>query len=99
MERKLVVDGGNGAQAEPSLDHQPQNIVTRIVAKIISYVFHPLFVPVYIAWFLLTVYPFFFSNFSDTQYNIPATKHTIIFSPIILPVFSTLEKSASVAKK
>ena len=37
--------------------HQPQHAVIRTVAKIISYLFHPLFVPVLIAWFLIRVQP------------------------------------------
>jgi hypothetical protein len=31
----------------------------RIVAKLISYIFHPLFIPVYISWFLIFMNPLF----------------------------------------
>jgi hypothetical protein len=48
---------------------------------------------------LNTISPFFFHDFTNTQYSIPTSIHTIIFNSIILPVFSTREKSASVAKK
>ena len=33
--------------------------VIRVVARIISYVFHPLFIPVYLSWFLLYINPVF----------------------------------------
>lgn len=40
----------NNAQAEGTLSFHP---AIRTAAKIISYVFHPLFVPVYVGWFLI----------------------------------------------
>ena len=48
---------------------------------------------------LKTTSPFCLSHFIKSQYSNPAVKHAITFNPIILPAFSTILKSASVAKK
>ena len=33
--------------------------VVRVIARIVSYIFHPLFIPVYISWFLIFINPLF----------------------------------------
>ena len=33
--------------------------VIRVIARIVSYIFHPLFIPVYISWFLIFINPLF----------------------------------------
>ena len=43
---------------EPS-SMEPFHPLVRAIARIISYVFHPLFIPVYISWFLIFVNPLF----------------------------------------
>jgi hypothetical protein len=48
---------------------------------------------------LKTTSPFCLSHVIKSQYSSPAIIHDMIFKPIILPVFSTILKSASVAKK
>ena len=60
MPTRLVIDSRSQLQEAREVGFQPQNPVLRGVAKVVSYVFHPLFIPVYVAWFLLTVQPFFF---------------------------------------
>lgn len=39
----------------------------RIAAKIISWIFHPVFIPVMVVWFMLYVHPFLFAGFSPVQ--------------------------------
>lgn len=41
--------------ATESEEHVSSPLVMRIAAKIISYIFHPLFVPVYVGWFFIYV--------------------------------------------
>lgn len=60
MSTRLVIDKNSHLQQARDTSHQPQNAVIRVVAKIISYIFHPLFAPVFVAWFLVTVHPLFF---------------------------------------
>ena len=38
--------------------------LTRFFAHVLSYVFHPLFIPLYVTWFLAFVHPSYFSGFS-----------------------------------
>ena len=58
----------------------PQNPVVRLVAKVISYVFHPLFVPVYIAWFLITVQPYLFASFTPAEKLLAIVRFFIMYS-------------------
>ncbi|MBK6937572.1 MAG: hypothetical protein IPH18_12300 [Chitinophagaceae bacterium] len=44
-----------------------QPLIIRWIAKGISYFFHPVFVPVYVIWFLLFVHPSMFTGFSPFQ--------------------------------
>jgi hypothetical protein len=44
---------------ESSSKEEPFHPVIRVAARIISYVFHPLFIPVYISWFLIYINPLF----------------------------------------
>jgi len=38
-----------------------------VAAKIISYIFRPVFLPVYVVWFLVYVHPYMFAGFTDMQ--------------------------------
>jgi len=60
--------------------HQPQNPAIRLAAKAISYVFHPLFVPVYIAWFLITIQPYLFASFTPAEKVIALLRFIIMYS-------------------
>lgn len=43
------------------------NSVLVLLAKLFSYVFHPLFIPTYIFWFLVQVFPYEFPGIGDWQ--------------------------------
>jgi hypothetical protein len=64
MNSGMMIEGQNQLQElrEPSFPKQPVGI--RIVAKIISYIFHPVFVPVMVIWFLAYVHPNLYAGFS-----------------------------------
>ncbi len=44
-----------------------ENLFVHTIAKIISVLFHPLFVPIYFVWFLLYIHPLAFIGFSAMQ--------------------------------
>ena len=46
--------------------YQPNKLLV-FVAKIISYIFHPLFIPTYIFWFLIKVFPYEFPGIEVYQ--------------------------------
>ena len=80
MSTRLVVDAKNELREMREPGFQPRNSIIRVAAKIISYVFHPLFVPVYIAWFLITVQPYLFGSFTPTQKMITILRFFIMYS-------------------
>lgn len=59
----LIVESNNELveQRGPGLPQQPAAL--RVAARLISYIFHPVFIPVYIAWFLFYVHPWLFAGF------------------------------------
>jgi|KBSSwiStaDraftv2_1062776.scaffolds.fasta_scaffold20794_7 hypothetical protein len=80
MSTRLVIDAKNELREMREPGFQPRNSVIRLVAKIISYVFHPLFVPVYIAWFLISVQPYMFGSFTTTEKMITVLRFFIMYS-------------------
>ena len=66
MHARLMVDGQNQLQElrEPAV---PQPPVLRAIAQVISYIFHPVFVPVMVVAFLLYVHPYMFIGFRGIQ--------------------------------
>src|SRR5688572_16489083 len=80
MSTRLVVDDRNELKELREPGYQPRNGAIRIAAKILSYVFHPLFVPVYIVWFLITVQPYLFGSFSATEKLITVLRFFIMYS-------------------
>jgi hypothetical protein len=77
---RFAVDSSRQLKEFRETDYQPQNPAIRSVAKIISWIFHPLFVPVYIAWFLLSVQPFLFASFNPAQKLITLLRFFIMYS-------------------
>lgn len=80
MNSRLIVDRGSELQEFRDISHQPKNTVIRLLAKIISYIFHPLFVPVYIIWFLITIQPYFFASFTPAEKFITLARFFIMYS-------------------
>jgi hypothetical protein len=66
----------------PETPHQPAWI--KLLAKIISYVFHPLFIPVYVTWFILEVRAYQFSGLDEW------TRLTILLKVIVSCTFLPL---------
>jgi len=48
-------------------NHQPINPILTLSAKVISYLFHPLFIPTYIFLFLVYQFPYNFTNITEWQ--------------------------------
>ena len=71
---------------ETRLSQQPAGI--RLAAKIISYIFHPLFVPVYLSWFLVSIAPYLFAGFTAWEKSMVILRFFIIYS--FFPLVSIL---------
>ncbi len=59
--------------------------VLRYVAHLFSYVFHPLFIPLYVTWFLAFVHPNYFSGWGQPQkiFLIFRVALNMVFFPLI----------------
>ena len=80
MSTRLIVDQSSQLQEFRETGYQPQSIIIRLIAKVISYIFHPLFVPVYIAWFLITVQPYLFASFTPAEKLLTIIRFFIMYS-------------------
>ncbi|HXB94272.1 MAG TPA: hypothetical protein VNU70_03900 [Puia sp.] len=73
--------------APGNVDHQtPVNPVLRGFAHVISYVFHPLFINVYVMAFLIFLHPYAFAGF-DHRIKVLRLLH-VVFVNAFLPLFS-----------
>ena len=57
----------NEASEKIEIQTTTDNSFVHTIAKIISVLFHPLFVPIYFVWFLLFIHPLAFIGFSSVQ--------------------------------
>jgi hypothetical protein len=62
MSTRLMVDGQSELQEVREIPTQPQ--VVRFIAKIISWTFHPVFVPIMVIGFLIYEHPYLFAGFN-----------------------------------
>ena len=80
MNSRMIVDQNSELQELTEQESVVKNKGLRIAANILSYLFHPLFVPVFIIWFLLTFEPFFFTGFTPMQKIITLIQFFMIYS-------------------
>ena len=80
MSTRLVVDGHNELQEFRENDFPQQPYALKQVANVISYIFHPLFIPVYISWFLITIQPHLFASFTPTQKLLTILRFFVMYS-------------------
>ena len=66
----------------------PQHPVIRFLAHLFSYVFHPLFIPIYVTYFLAFIHPDYFSGFSD--HGKRRLLMLIIFNAVLFPAIAVL---------
>ena len=61
---RLVVDDQHELKEIDIKESPKYSFALRSAARIISYIFHPLFIPVYVSWFLVYLQPYLFSSFN-----------------------------------
>ena len=79
--KSMVNDQWSIENAKQPSQRDSQPLLIRIFAHFFSYVFHPLFIPLYAVAFLVFIHPSYFSGFS--QYE----KYKILFATILNSVF------------
>lgn len=85
---RLVVDEQNQLRefSDEPVSKRPHIIL--VLAKIISYIFHPLFIPVYISWFLVRLQPYLFASFSEWEKIIVMIRFFVMYA--MLPLATVL---------
>lgn len=63
MSTGMMMNGQNQSQEVHQRSFSNQPAVLKWAAKFISWVFHPVFIPVYVVWFLIYVHPYLFTGF------------------------------------
>lgn len=80
MSRKLVVDDSNQLKELDDSESVRYPYIIRSAAKIISFVFHPVFVPVYIVLFLLYITDEVFAGVGETDRKIFLAQAILMYS-------------------
>ena len=80
MSTRLVVDSEAGLTEMSVREPAPYPFAIRLIAKVVSYVFHPVFVPVYIACFLVLVQPFLVSGSTTPQKVLVVARFFVMYS-------------------
>jgi len=85
MNSRLVVDSDNQLHELRETGLSPQPASLRIAAKLVSYFFHPVFIPVYIIVFLLYVHPYLFAGFAEWDKKLVLIQSFVMFTffPIV----------------
>lgn len=83
MNREMFVE----AERNPALGATEPPVV-RFLAQVFSYLFHPLFIPLYVCWFIEFVHPSYFSGFSEAGKKRVLLQITI--NVFIFPALSVL---------
>jgi hypothetical protein len=87
METQLVVDDKNNlVEMRPRGIQQPIGI--RVTAKIISYIFHPIFIPVYLCWFVVRTQAYLFAAFSSWEKTVFILRFGVMYA--MFPLVSVL---------
>ena len=75
----------SNALAEKQLNTSNTPSVLKWAALFISYIFHPVFIPVYAVWFLVYIHPSYFSGFSTAakKYTILIVIYNLVFFPLL----------------
>jgi hypothetical protein len=87
METQLAVnDKNNLVEMRPARVQQPTAV--RVIAKIISYVFHPIFVPIYLCWFVVKTQSYLFATFSSWEKTVFILRFGVMYA--MFPLVSVL---------
>jgi hypothetical protein len=85
---RLAVDSQNELQELRETGLPPQWAGFKLAAKIISFIFHPVFVPVYVVGFLIYIHPYLFVGFSGWNKSITLIQAFVMFT--FFPVVTVL---------
>jgi hypothetical protein len=72
-------------QEEPTIQREKAHPVLRVLANFFSYIFHPIFIPIYAIAFLVFVHPSYFTGFSEQRKLMTVVISTVnlVFFPLL----------------
>lgn len=75
---------GISQNGKPSVEKVSSPGWLKAIAQFLSYIFHPVFIPLYITWFLLYVHPGYSNGFSSTERirTILTVAQNVVFYPL-----------------
>ena len=85
MNTQLTAPTGNGIEKR---EMQPQPDALRAIAKILSYIFHPIFIPVYVLIFLLREQPHLFVALTGGKKTLTVIQFAVMYA--LFPVVTAL---------
>jgi hypothetical protein len=80
MSNHLVVNEENQLEENRNQNRLFQPFAIRLLANIISYIFHPLFVPVYIVAFLVYIQPYLYAGFNAWDKQIVVLQAFVMYT-------------------
>ncbi|MDP9229893.1 MAG: hypothetical protein M3O67_04365 [Bacteroidota bacterium] len=80
MSQRLVVDDKNQLQEWREQNTSQYPAIIEITAKVISYIFHPLFLPVYVTWFLVRLQPYLFAGINEWGKGITIIQSILMYT-------------------
>ncbi|MBS1654105.1 MAG: hypothetical protein JSU05_04600, partial [Bacteroidetes bacterium] len=84
----LIVDADNELKEIETSGPPVQPVPIQVTAKVISYLFHPMFIPVYVTWFLVYIQPYLFSGFDEWTKKIAVIQAAVMY--ILFPLATVL---------
>jgi hypothetical protein len=88
MPDRLVVNSQNELREISLPEKTPQPAIVKIIARFFSFVFHPVFIPVYVSWFLVYRHPYLFSGFEKWNKTVVLLQVFVTYS--FFPIITTL---------
>jgi len=102
MSVRLAVNNENQLQEISDPDLVKQSVILRWIAKIISFIFHPVFVPIYVISFMVYIDPYIFAGFSMWNKSIAFSISFLIlltaFSICGMVLYSSCSSAATVTR-
>lgn len=80
MERRIALNENNETIEVLVPDYRPKNKIIRAVAVILSYIFHPLFIPIYILLLLLNTEAYRFGHYTSAEKAITIIQFFVMYS-------------------
>lgn len=80
MNAKLIVDEHSELKEIDFNNKSKRFSIPGFFAKLVSLVFHPLFIPVYLAWFLVRVQPYLFASFNEADKSIVVIRFAVMYT-------------------